>query len=325
MDNEIPHPKLPLLTESLLDTITFAMEDQGETYYLDLESGTVVSHQERQMIAWQGEEPPSKERYIDIPSWLPSDGFLVMEKFVHQVRNPIYHDKLLGALQSGKGVFRKFKDIIGEQSSLERQWFAFKDEQLKQRVYAWYREHNGSLQLLSLNLEPEELTDDILQEDFLISEVDEIPPMKEILALQEQLLKEMESGDEKEQKSLLLLKRSLVEESSNTSFYIFARTGEGELAGFIQAVVMEKHTLEVRFFGTKQEFRGMGLFRFLFDHLCRRSARAGFTSIVANLSGKALALEKLFSTLGSATVSKHVLLSTNAWNENTPSSEGAYL
>lgn len=323
MDTEKTRIQLPLLTEHLLDTIIFAMEDQNDDYYLDLLAGEVVSDQSKRMLAWD-EEIADDDRYIDIPDWQPSDGFLVMEKFANQVRNPMYKEKLIGALQAGKGVFRRFKDVIGEQPSLEREWFAFKDDQLKGEVYAWYREHDASLQLLELDLEPEELTDDILQEDFIIGSSVDTFPSQEILTLQTTLLEEMQQGNALQQKVLLLLDPRLKTMLKTTQF-IYARTTEGELAGFIAYEIIEAHTVKILFFGNKREYRGMGLFRFLFDHFCRQAARRDYSTIIIELAGEALSLDKLFSSLGSTTISKKIVLDTSAWNESHPSSEGAFL
>ena len=324
MDSEKTPLKLPLLTEFLLDNIIFAMEDQSDTYYLDLLKGEVVSDQDRYLLDWEEDRTAENERYIDIPDWQPSDGFLLMEKFANQVRNPVYKGKLLEALQAGKGVFRRFKDVIGEHASLERDWFAFKDDQLKREVYAWYREHDGALQLLDLDIEPEELTDDILQEDFVISSSLDGLPLNEILSLQTSLLEELEQGNETQRKILLLLDPRLKTMEKTTQF-IYARTGDGELAGYLAYEVIGRYTAKVLFFGNKAQYRGMGLFRFLFDHFCRQAARRGYSSIIIELAGEALSLEKLFTPLGSTTLSKQILLETNAWNENHPSSEGAFL
>ncbi len=327
MDSEKPRLQLPLLTEFLLDTILFAMEDQSDIYYLDLLKGNVVSDQEKRMLDWENdnekEEMSDEERYIDIPEWQPSNGFLVMEKFANQVRNPIYKEKLLDALQAGKGVFRRFKDIIGEQPSLEREWFAFKDDQLKREVYAWYREHNGALQLLDLDIEPEELTDDILQEDFVIASSTETLPLEEILALQTSLHEEMQRGNSTQKHALRLLEPKL--QTLQDMQFLYARTGEGELAGFISYKTIGQHTVEIVFFGNKREYRGMGLFRFLFDHFCRQAARKGYTTVIVSLAGEALSLDKLFTPLGSTTISKKIELNTNAWNESHPSTESAFL
>jgi hypothetical protein len=323
MDSEKTPLKLPLLTEFLLDTIIFAMEDQSDIYYLDLVKGEVLSDQERLMLDWEDEDSDAEGRYIEIPDWQPSDGFLVMEKFANQVRNPLYKEKLQEALQAGKGVFRRFKDVVGELPSLEREWFAFKDEQLKREVYTWYREHDGSLQLLQLDLEPEELTDDILQEDFVIGSSAEDLPLTEILALQQVLLEEMRQGNELQRGALHFLEPKIRE--LQDAQCIYARTGEGEMAGFISYKAIGEHTVEILFFGNRREYRGMGLFRFLFDHFCRHAARKGYATVIVGLAGEALSLDKLFAPLGSTTITKQIALNTSAWNESHPSSEGAYL
>ncbi|HKL60213.1 MAG TPA: GNAT family N-acetyltransferase, partial [Sphaerochaeta sp.] len=252
-------------------------------------------------------------------------GFLVMEKFANQMRNPIYKGKLEQALQAGKGVFRRFKDVISEQPSLEREWFAFKDEQLKGEVYTWYREHDGALQLLELNLEPDELTDDILQEDFVVGSSSDETPLDELLALQTSLLEEMQSGTTPQKHAYLLLAPKLKNMQMQDKQFLYARTGEGELAGFIAYEVIEQHMVEIIFFGNKREYRGMGLFRFLFDHFCRQSARKGYTTVIVSLMGEALSLDKLFAPLGSTTLAKQIGLDTKAWNESHHSSECAFL
>lgn len=329
MDKDNTELKLPPLTEYLLENIIFAMEDQVDTHYLDLLKGEVINEEQKLYpLLEDGDEEEDAEvdpalRYIDLPDWQPSDGFRTMEKFAYQVRNPIYREKLLQALQAGRGVFRRFKDTIGEQPSLEREWFAFKDDQLKREVIAWYRENDGALQLRDLDLEIEELTDDILQEDFIIGRAEDETPIEEIVRLQADLLQEMQEGSDAQRTALLLLKPRLANPEETQYFY--AKTQEGELAGFLAYEVLSPSTAEILFFGNKKEFRGMGLFRFVFDHFCRHAARKHYTCLIVNLAGEALSLDALFAPLGCATVTKQIVLSTNAWNESHPSSESAYL
>ena len=161
---------MPPLTEDLLGSIIFAMEDQVSDYFLDLKDGSLISEEEMRYLEEdeEAEESFSDERFVSIPDWEPSDGFHLMEMFANRVRNPLYRERLLSCLNSGKGVFRKFKDALGELPVLERKWFSFKDEQLKRVVITWYREQEGTLGLLTLKEEVEDLTEDILLEDFTI-------------------------------------------------------------------------------------------------------------------------------------------------------------
>ena len=323
MDTTGPKYTIPLLTQFLLDNIIFAMEDQSNYYYLDLKTGEVISEEEMHLLEEDAEEDFSDDRVLSLPDWEPSDGFLIMEKFANQVRNPLYNEKLIQGLQAGKGVFRRFKDTIAEQPALERQWFAFKDEQLKRVVLTWYKENDGAIQLLDLDPEPEELTDDILQEDFIIASTVDAAVLSEIQLLQKDLLKEMEEGSQAQQKSAILL-TPLLKEKTNAQ-YFHARTHEGVLAGFLSYEVLDEHTAHVLFFGNKKEFRGMGLFRHLFDTFCRHASRKYYTTIILDLSGDAVTLDRLFTPLQSTTITKRIALDTNAWNENRISSETAFL
>lgn len=323
MDTTNPRYTLPLLTQFLLDSIMFAMEDQSNYYYLDLETGEVISEDEMHLLEEDGDEEFSEDRVISLPDWEPSDGFLIMEKFANQVRNPLYKEKLVRGLQSGKGVFRRFKDTIAEQPALERQWFAFKDEQLKRAVLTWYKENDGAIQLLDLAPELEELTDDILQEDFIIDSSMDEAVLAEINLLQQELLCEMEEGSPAQQKSAVLL-TPLLEKNTHAQ-YFHAKTQEGVLAGFISYEVLEEHTAHVLFFGNRKEFRGMGLFRHLFDTFCRNASRKHYTTIILDLSGDAVTLDRLFAPLQSTTITKRIALNTDAWNESRISSESAFL
>ena len=165
MENEQVPYRLPVLSRDLLDSIIFAMEDQANFYFLDLKDEILVREDELEYLDETDEEERDR-RFIPIPDWEPSDGFHLMEMFANRVRNPLYRSRLLAALQSGRGVFRKFKDTLSETPILERKWFSFRDEQLKRVVVSWYREQENITQLLALSDEETELTEDILLEDF---------------------------------------------------------------------------------------------------------------------------------------------------------------
>ncbi|WP_320129520.1 UPF0158 family protein [uncultured Sphaerochaeta sp.] len=310
---------LPLLTPFLRDEIIFAMEDQERTYFLDLETGMLVQEEEI-----EGDLSVfSEDRYLSIPDWEPADGFRIMEKFSNLVRNPLYREKLLNALQVGKGVFRRFKDIVSEQPALERQWFAFKDLEMERAVFTWYKSNNGAIQLKELNPEPEELTDDILQEDFLIeSTVDEVR-LQEITELQQILLDELDRGNAAQKKSLLFLLLKL-QESRNLE-YIYALTQGGYLAGYIAYRILESQTAEIVFFGIRQEFRGLGLFKHLFDSFSRKVSRRGIPYLVINLGGETVGLDKLFVPMEGTIITKQVLITSENWNSSQTSTDIAFL
>ncbi len=94
-----------------------------------------------------------------------------MEKFVSTLRNPIYREKLKEVLQSGRGVFRQFKDVLQEQPSIQRLWYYYKDREMRNRIYEWYEVHDSAFSIAMLDDRgPKEDTLEVIKEDFTISE-----------------------------------------------------------------------------------------------------------------------------------------------------------
>ena len=107
------------------------------------------------------------DRFLPLPQWLPSDGFHTMEKFVSTLRNPIYREKLKEVLQSGRGVFRQFKDVLQEQPSIQRLWYYYKDREMRNRIYEWYEVHDSAFSIAMLDDRgPKEDTLEVIKEDF---------------------------------------------------------------------------------------------------------------------------------------------------------------
>jgi hypothetical protein len=325
MEAILERPTLPPLTQALLDCIMFAMEDQANTYYIDLKEGELLNEDEMNyIIDEQGlDAKVFDERFLPIPDWEPSDGFQLMEQFSLQVRNPLYRERLLSALQSGRGVFRKFKDALAEIPILERKWYAFKDEHLKRAVVSWYRDQEGSFNLLALNDEDSEvLLDDILLEDFTF-ETYEGSPSEQVLALVQELFEEMENGSEEQQISALLLTRHF--ENEDIKHFQLAKAQDGTLAAFLSYIPLSDSLVEVPLFGVKKEFRGLGLFRMIFDSFARQMARFHYRKIVVTLAGDAVGLERIFSPYGVYCATKQLLLTSESWNLEHPSSEQAFV
>ncbi|MGE4453377.1 MAG: UPF0158 family protein [Sphaerochaeta sp.] len=322
MDTEHTAYHLPNLSRDLLDSIIFAMEDQVNFYYLDLKQEILVREDEMEFLNEEaGEE--SENRFIPIPDWEPSDGFHLMEMYANRVRNPLYRERLLSALQSGRGVFRKFKDTLSEIPILERKWFSFRDEQLKRVVVTWYREQESVMQLLTLPLEEEvELTDDILLEDFTF-ETQEGPVDEEIMDLVQDLVTELEAGTEEDRIASLVLMRHL--ELDDLDHFFLAKAQDGSIAAFLSYSMLSEDFVEIPLFGVKAEYRGLGLFRLLFDSFSRQMARFHYQKIIITLAAGFLGLERLFAPYGAKEVTKQLIVDTKSWNTTHPSSEEAFL
>jgi len=147
-------------TEELIDRIIYGMENQGENFVFDMGQCDILARNDL-----EGEV--DNVRYIEIPQWDSAKGFQLMEKFVVTLRNPLYRQRLQEALTGGKGVFRKFKDVLNEREDIERLWFSFKEREMRRQVKEWYEQTCECLGLEKLGTEPEELEDLILS-DFII-------------------------------------------------------------------------------------------------------------------------------------------------------------
>ncbi len=145
------------LTPELQDQIIFAMENQTGNFLLDTESLMIV----------QLDQVSEERRALcqPLPVWNPSDGYQLMDSFTGTLRNPIYRERLRAILNSGRGVFRGFKNVLKEREDLEKAWFAHKDREMKRRVRSWYDELCDFWGIESLGEEPEE-TDDLFLDEF---------------------------------------------------------------------------------------------------------------------------------------------------------------
>lgn len=316
--------RMPPLTKDLLDSIIFAMEDQENSYYLDLKKGFLVRDVEigSPETEDQEEEGHDPKRYIDTPEWEPSDGFHLMELFANRVRNPLYRHRLLEALESGKGVFRKFKDALSGLPVLERKWFSFKEEHLKRIVISWYREQKELMGMIDLGEEVDDLTEELLLEDFTLEEYEGLPT-DEMETFIQLILEELEAGEQFDQIASLLISRRL--ENELPEHYHLARNTDGSLAGMIAYTPLSDRVIEVSFFAVKKEFRGLGLFRLLFDTFSRQMARFHYPTIIVDLAGSSIVLERLFSQYGAKPMTMQLVLSCDTWNSRHPSTEHVFV
>ncbi len=153
------------LNDDIIGDILFAMEDQGNSYTIDLKDGKVM------MLDENGEYDPDvtgvelAEPYDDLPEWTSRDGFDLMEGFAETVSNPEIRKDLAAALKRGRGVFRAFKDAVERDRAVAERWFAFKDAAMTKVVVEWYEELRESKGLERLGLEPEE-TEDLVLSDY---------------------------------------------------------------------------------------------------------------------------------------------------------------
>lgn len=313
--------KLPALTDEFLYQIIFCMEDQSNEYMLDLQSGQLV---QIDFIKERMESDP--ERFLAIPLWRPVDGFKTMEKYVSTLRNPVFRERLRDVLRAGKGVFRQFKDTLHEQPALERLWYYFKDREIRNTIYLWYELHDEAFRLASLSDEEFAAGDmafDLLSEDFNITS-DNLKYEKEITEEFQQLLQLYQNSASVSIRHYGEVLKARWESNQERDFLI-AETSGGDYAGFIAWRQAEPKFAEILAFVIKPEFRGMGLFRLLFDQLCRRLSRIGINELQIDLYEDALKLAQMFENVISEPVLRRYSIQTDAWNKHFESSDIPFL
>jgi hypothetical protein len=161
-----------------LSELELAFDSGSEmiSYYLDLETGEVisVSDEERSLLegiyesyydeqtqtvdweaAFQEEHVPDWQRellqdadrvevgfgsrFIAIPSEDSHEGYRDMEAFIATVRSPRLQERLERAI-SGRGAFRYFKDVLLDYPAEQERWFQFQRVRLHRRITDWLEE-----------------------------------------------------------------------------------------------------------------------------------------------------------------------------------------
>lgn len=136
------HRKVKFDSEELIA----AFEDSGfdRSNYLDLETGEVVSVMREIMDSDEIGEIEQRvnsepERYRFIPSIDSSEAYDDMVKFIDIVEDR-HLAELLGVAISGKGAFRRFKDVLLSYPIERQRWFEFQGDLMARRVEEWLKE-----------------------------------------------------------------------------------------------------------------------------------------------------------------------------------------
>ncbi len=305
---------IPPLTDELVYQIIFCMEDQSSNYILDLRTGVPIA---TDLIP--AEDKGNDERFLEHPSWRPSDGFRTMEKFVSSLRNPIYRDKLRSALARGKGVFREFKNVLKQEPAVERLWFYYKEREIKQKIYTWYEQQTEILYLKSLG-EPEENIADLILSDFIIT-YDYDKWKDHIRKIGEERLETEFSGVGYPIEQLLFQEcESYWNTFDDSWLMVCIESPTGEFAGFIGAAPIgiddSSHIYTVKNLYVEPTFRGLGMFKLLIDTLCKKAAEVQTHRIIIELSGRARSLAPSLDRRGFALISERYSLDIAAWKDN---------
>lgn len=161
------------LTDSLIDDIISAMENQDVEYAVDAEEGQLV-------ISDSDGHVPDDERYYILPEWGPSDGFELREEFVNNLHAPLAREELQDAMHSGRGVFKNFRNILKNYPEIDKRWHIYKHRFMSARINEWYNSLREIWGLEKLDQLPES-DDTLVHDDFSFKEYDSAADEKTIL------------------------------------------------------------------------------------------------------------------------------------------------
>ena len=161
------------LTDSLIDDIISAMENQDVEYAVDAEEGQLV-------ISDSDGHVPDDERYYILPEWGPSDGFELREEFVNNLHSPLAREELQSAMHSGRGVFKNFRNVLKSYPEIDKRWHIFKHRSMSARINEWYNSLREIWGLEKLDQLPES-DDTLVHDDFSFKEYDSAADEKTIL------------------------------------------------------------------------------------------------------------------------------------------------
>jgi len=309
------------LNSELVEQIIFAMEDQQNEYYIHRDNGELLREDEIEEDDETAEE--AENPFVPIPEWRPVDGFLMMEKFVARLRNPLLRDQLKDALASGRGVFRKFKDILKTSPEVERLWFNFKERELRRVVWQWYNDNRELAGLERLEEEPEQEDglEDLLASDFAIFPLQ--PRHLEALRKLDKtaFIARFPGADPGRAEDLFRESRKSLPDPEAEGCVVFvAETPEEDFSGFIWAVeqtdpLVPGRILRVQQLAVIQRYQGVGLGSMLLRRLIAEARDRGYHRLRSELSGSGLQLAEFFEELGFQTISKDMGLDPTYWEE----------
>lgn len=133
--------KVKINKEALFAQFEFSSSETS--FYLDTQTGEILSVSEfddleedtgtKELI----EENP--ERFVMFPEQDSRRGYDDMVDFTNSLTNKELQDKLAIAL-NGKGVFRRFKDVLLDYPKERESWFAFEEKRRRERFEEWLKD-----------------------------------------------------------------------------------------------------------------------------------------------------------------------------------------
>jgi hypothetical protein len=136
---------IPLLHPIAVDLEELAMVLEGDPVHgggrIDLGSGEVwpaaaIEYAQDVGELEENEDEEDNDRWLWVPCQGSRDGYRDMELFAARIGDAGLRGRLEQAL-TGRGVFRRFKDVLAESPRHLQEWYAFKDERQRGRARNW--------------------------------------------------------------------------------------------------------------------------------------------------------------------------------------------
>ena len=145
------------LTDSLLNEIQSALENQEKQFLVDAAQNKLVEKTE----GLKGDD----DLFYNLPEWDSAAGFKLREDFVEGLNSPLAHEALQEVLHSGRGVFKSFRNVIKDYPEVEKKWHIFKSKNLMCYINNWYNNLREVWGLEKLDYVPES-DDSLVHDDF---------------------------------------------------------------------------------------------------------------------------------------------------------------
>lgn len=114
-----------------------AEEIEGSPTFAELLAQLHLSDwQEQEVMVAEQVEREYGSRFVEIPHMDSRESYRDMQDFIATVRDP-HLQRLLKVAITGRGAFRRFKDVLVDYPRERERWFVFRDERIKQRVLDW--------------------------------------------------------------------------------------------------------------------------------------------------------------------------------------------
>ena len=243
------------LTDSVIEQIISAMENQEKTFLLYADSLSLVEKTDLVKA--------DDNLYYELPEWNAADGFELREAFVEQLHIPAVKKELKEVLHSGRGVFKSFRNVLKNYPDADKRWHIFKHKFMSARINEWYNSLREVWGLEQIDYFPE-TDEDLVHDDFSFVEYKSGENQKEVLQQTCAFLTDDSSelpDDFRKSYYTLLEDRFKTYDLVNQTGFL-CRSQADEFAGCITAAVMvgnQEETMVLTSFFVPENFRGLGI------------------------------------------------------------------